>query len=649
MRYISIDLSSDNHLQQPKIFGGYAGEHNETILCVKLPQRMIEIECSGYRFDFQTSEDNKISSQLIPVSELNDDVLSFHLIEQLTIAGNLLFNVVAISSNENTVSLVSKTNTVVLYIEDSPEGNIQLINTNGYKDELQKMVDERILEIYSAKVDQIYNPKSENAQSGKAVAEALADFEPSIDVNQLVGKETAEGGEIFNDYEGNYALSTHASAKGSGTVAGIRGFEIIETVRTSAKNGYYTISVPEGVNLQEYLQYIDLSKTVYVSVLLGDTSYFNAGYISNTPEINGTTAKIYVTTDNYEDFISTNNVVKGAAYLVLNDYPMFGIDIGMDSSAEGYHTMAIGPYSHAEGINTKSFHAASHSEGVDTIARGKGSHAEGCESEATTYATHAEGILTKATLEGAHAEGNQTVASGSYSHAEGSETNAVAYASHAEGHSAVASGAQAHAEGYGATASGASAHAEGNSTTASGESAHAEGNSTKALHNNSHAEGISTTAEAFAGHAEGGKTSVTGGYGHAEGFDTKVTGKAAHAEGAGNKATGYASHAEGGYVDDGDNVLAFNEASGIGSHAEGIGTKATMWASHAGGQGTIASANCQTAIGQFNKETDALFVVGNGSDENNRSNIFEVKPDGTLIIGEAVLSPAKLKNLIALL
>lgn len=177
MRYVSIDLSSDNHLQQPKIFGGYSGEHNETVLQVKLPSRMIGIECSGYRFDFQTSEDNKISSPLIPISELNDDVLSFHLVEQLTIAGNLLFNVVAILSNETTVSLVSKTNTVVLCIEDSPEGNVQLADPNGYKDELQKMIDERILEINPAKVDQTYNPKSPNAQSGIAISEVLNNFD----------------------------------------------------------------------------------------------------------------------------------------------------------------------------------------------------------------------------------------------------------------------------------------------------------------------------------------------------------------------------------------------------------------------------------------------------------------------------------------
>lgn len=69
--------------------------------------------------------------------------------------------------------MISKTNTVTLRIEDAVDGNMQLIDPNGYKDELQKMVDERIMEINPAKVDQTYSPDSENAQSGKAVAETI--------------------------------------------------------------------------------------------------------------------------------------------------------------------------------------------------------------------------------------------------------------------------------------------------------------------------------------------------------------------------------------------------------------------------------------------------------------------------------------------
>ena len=182
MRKIFIDLSSDNYLQQPKMFGGYEGEHNETYLQVKLPKRMIDIECSGYRFDFQTSEGNEIPSPLIPVSELKDDILSFHLIEQLTVAGKLIFTVVAVRAGQNTVDLISKTNTVILCIENSPKGKVQLIDPNGYKDELLKMVDARILETSPPDiVDQDYNPESRNAQSGKAVAKAVAQIKiPSI-------------------------------------------------------------------------------------------------------------------------------------------------------------------------------------------------------------------------------------------------------------------------------------------------------------------------------------------------------------------------------------------------------------------------------------------------------------------------------------
>ena len=73
-----------------------------------------------------------------------------------------------------------------------------------------------------------------------------------------------------------------------------------------------------------------------------------------------------------------------------------------------------------------------------------------------------------------------------------------------------------------------------------------------------------------------------------------------------------------------------NTASGFRSYAEGYQTTASGEASHAAGRGTIASGAAQTAIGSYNKEnTDALFIVGNGSSENIRNNAFEVLKDGT--------------------
>lgn len=66
-------------------------------------------------------------------------------------------------------------------------------------------------------------------------------------------------------------------------------------------------------------------------------------------------------------------------------------------------------------------------------------------------------------------------------------------------------------------------------------------------------------------------------------------------------------------------------ASGNYSHAEGNGTTASGDASHAGGLGTFASVQAQTAIGKYNNDTDALFVVGDGSSTNDRTNAFEVR------------------------
>lgn len=179
MRYVLIDLSSDNYLQQPQLFGGYAGEHNETVLQVILPKRMISVEYSDYCFDFQTSEDNRIS---IPASKLDNGILSCHLTEQITIAGKLLFNVVAHLSNKDSIELTSKTNMVALYIGDSPDGKSILPDPNGYKDEILEIIDDRVDELLEGIqageggmiiIDQIYNPESENAQSGIAVAEAV--------------------------------------------------------------------------------------------------------------------------------------------------------------------------------------------------------------------------------------------------------------------------------------------------------------------------------------------------------------------------------------------------------------------------------------------------------------------------------------------
>lgn len=94
-------------------------------------------------------------------------------------------------------------------------------------------------------------------------------------------------------------------------------------------------------------------------------------------------------------------------------------------------------------------------------------------------------------------------------------------------------------------------------------------------------------------------------------------------------------------------------ASGVNSHAEGYMTIASNIVTHAGGTGSKASKegsfahgqvvkassnNYEVAFGTFNKSNvDTLFSIGNGTDEDTRSNAFEItKTTGKLFDKEIV-------------
>lgn len=95
-----------------------------------------------------------------------------------------------------------------------------------------------------------------------------------------------------------------------------------------------------------------------------------------------------------------------------------------------------------------------------------------------------------------------------------------------------------------------------------------------------------------------------------------------------NKATGNYSHAEG----------YGTTASGEASHAEGSITRASASYSHAEGYNTMARSMYQHVQGKFNAE-DAndkyAFIIGNGTDGNNRSNAFAVDWEGKIYINNS--------------
>jgi hypothetical protein len=223
--------------------------------------------------------------------------------------------------------------------------------------------------------------------------------------------------------------------------------------------------------------------------------------------------------------------------------------------------------------------------------------------DGTLYITgsFSQGESTYTSGVNSHAEGYTTIAEGNYSHAEGYYSKAFGNYSHAEGHYTVASGTWSHSEGF--------------TTIAEGQSSHAEGSNNKAYGNNSHVEGNANVASGSYSHAEGSQTTSFGDGSHAEGFLTLSEGLNSHAE-------GHTTIAEGNY-----------------SHSEGQGTKAYGESSHVEGYYTVASGSYQTVVGRYNKydNTDSYFIIGNGTSEGNRNDIFLAGPSAVMI-GSASIS-----------
>ena len=131
------------------------------------------------------------------------------------------------------------------------------------------------------------------------------------------------------------------------------------------------------------------------------------------------------------------------------------------------------------------------------------------------------------------------------------------------------------------------------------------------------AEGMGTSALSEATHAEGYFTKVSSGaqHSHAEGHYTVVDGIDSHAEGVFTNASGYGCHAEGGRT----------VASGEYSHTEGSGTTAINEYEHANGIYNVSRYDSMVS-------GSTLFTIGNGTDENNRHNAFEVRRNGDIFI-----------------
>lgn len=269
----------------------------------------------------------------------------------------------------------------------------------------------------------------------------------------------------------------------------------------------------------------------------------------------------------------------------------------------------------------------------------------------------------------------------------GESNSATGLASIAFGENNEALGSYAEASGYDTYAAGVGSHTEGYQTIAQAPYYGTTGYN--------HAEGYQTETHAIAGHSEGCGTKVTpqGMYGHAEGYHTIVGYKKDlwqdTLDREFERAFPIASYPDRVYVDRStDTYMAFTfypdsnmtpgTASnfnanyryltrGMAAHSEGYYTEARAdhshssgcetlvdkysYAGYAGGVGTVSKSYACTVIGAYNNysfDTDdgmsymgqtpfranekaRIFVVGDGSSDNDRSNALTVNSTGTWI------------------
>ena len=314
-------------------------------------------------------------------------------------------------------------------------------------------------------------------------------------------------------------------------------------------------------------------------------------FIDNSTDYTGLTSSI---------FASTNKGIQSRGHITSTEDP----NIELYNNASGEGSFAVGQGNTSSGMASNSF-------GRSTVASG--------------YASSSFGFNTEAS-------GGVSVAFGSGTKATGSE------GSFAFGKVSEASGKSSFSGGFGSIASGQMAVSLGYYNKSLGDASFSIGSLNEAQTDYSIAAGSDNTSSGFA--------AVT------FGFMNTTSGQQAFSVGTGNTASGNQSIAIG----------SGNISSGIVSTALGSSTTSTGKYATSAGKGTISSGFGTMAIGTYNIEnssdsaefydaSNTAFVIGNGADNDNRSDAFVVKFDGTTTIaGDLnINSDAKLKaNIISL-
>lgn len=441
----------------------------------------------------------------------------------------------------------------------------------------------------------------------------------------------------------NQTYSDYTVALGLSNIAGSKAYPIIGL----DKNGsYYVVKLNQDENID-------------TNIIGHKYSIFLSGSIDNC----GTIVDIR---DNriYVDYlyIPDKDITYEDAFIKIIGMPQVGnISIGTGAASFGCECVssAIGALSH--GLNAVANGRYAYSGGKDTYAN-FAAHAEGQGTQALDWGTHAEGLWTIAVKKAGHSEGYYTEALEQGGHSEGGFTIAV--------------------KKYG--------HSEGFKTLAYNPYAHAQNENTIAIANSSTAMGINTMAgvcgfkivSAGAFYKEyiiDGTKYIDGKLSRVEAEsklknDTlafllnrqcrlitdgntgivTITGMRIMNDSEFKNKRFRVTIASDEYItisplgeminylipllNKGEEYLVRNMLYTVGSNIIGKGsvaigedTIAAAARALVGGQGTIATRPNQTVLGAYNRlNADAVFIVGNGSSDTDRSNAMEVLFDGKI-------------------
>lgn len=320
-------------------------------------------------------------------------------------------------------------------------------------------------------------------EDGKKLEKKIEDVEAKIpegggDTGGGVGKETEQGGEIFND-ENNIANGLYDSASGFDSAASSY---VIPLKVDKITGTTYTLSFMSDIP--------EANKAII-------TEYINSGkvkLIAHAPE----------TENEYQCFMTRAMLANGNGFTATTTTEQDQF-LSQVEHPVGAILWAWFPLNPAAGYYQDTYDEpgyAAHAHGYGNRAAGKGTAAFGRGTMAAGHSAFAAGAHTYATI-GAHAVGVQNRALGQNSSTEGRENTSKGPCSHSQGRSNTAEGYAADAGGQQTVASGRASLTRGNKTTASGDYSAALGSNTE--------------ASGLAAHAGGSRANAAGDYSFAHG------------------------------------------------------------------------------------------------------------------------------------